>query len=190
MTLSRRTLLAGAGLAAALAASPSEACTLVPRLKPVGFSDAASRRSLRRLVQLINDAPTVSDAEVVARAGNLRIRLDDSVSDPILNFPKTSPVEVLDVVRAWSMSAGKRDHSPLSIREMNLLKRGGGIALYQFTLRRDQFHAGLTNEEVSGGSCDAPHDSFYGPEDASYLGLFKNNELREVWAFDQWLREL
>lgn len=190
MALSRRTILTGAGLAAALAASPSDACSLTARLIPIGFSDAACRRSLRRLVDLINDAPGRSDAEVTARAAQLRIRFDDGVSDPILNYPNTRPIEDLDLLRGWSISDAKRDRSPLTIKEVNLLKGKKGIALYQFTLRRDRFHAGMTEEEVDGGSCDVAFEAYYGHEDRSYLGVFKNNQLREVYDFEQWLREL
>lgn len=189
MILSRRAWLAS-GIAAAVVASPSDACTLIGRRKPVGFSDAACRRSLRKLVELINNAPDLVDAEVKARAAELSIRFDKTVSDPILDYPNISPIEDLELIRGWSVSAAKRDRSPLSIEEVNLLKGENGIALYQFTLRRDQFHAGVTVEEAAGDSCGIAFDAFYGPEDASYLGLFENNKLREVWAFDPWLREL
>jgi hypothetical protein len=33
-------------------------------------------------------------------------------------------------------------------------------------------------------------EPFFETQDASYLGLFRNNRLREVSAFDAWLREV
>ncbi|MET0588667.1 MAG: hypothetical protein ABWZ75_09110 [Novosphingobium sp.] len=190
MALSRRACLAGVGMAAAVVSSPSDACTVIGKRKPVAFSDAACRRSLRKLVDLINDAPALPDAEVTTRAADLSIRFDESVTDPILNYPNFSPIKDLELVRGWSVSAAKRDRSPINIEEINLLKGSKGMALYQFTLRRDRFHAGVTDEEAAGGSCDVAFDPFFSPEDVSYLGLFQNNKLREVWAFDQWLREM
>ena len=182
-------MLAGAGLFSAAVAAKSEACSLVASLRPIDFSDEACRRSLRRLVDLINAAPALADAEVVKRAGRLGVRFDDDVTDAVLGFAKTRPVEDLDLIRAWSMSAGKRDRAPLVIREINQLKGERGIALYQFTLRRDQYHPELKLEDVNGGGCDGPHHAFYAPEDSSYLGLFRNNRLRAVSAFDVWLME-
>ncbi len=189
MDVSRRMMFARAGLlTTALAASGGQACTLVASLKPIDFSDAACRRSLRELVNLINRAPALSDPDLEARVEKLAIRFDEEVSDPILNYPKTAPAEDAGLIRAWSMTGRKRDRSPLAIRHLNLLKGERGVALYQFTLRRDQYFPEVTAEEVDGGSCDAPSDAHYAPVDSSYLGFFRNNKLREVTAFDVWLR--
>jgi hypothetical protein len=46
----------------------------------------------------------------------------------------------------------------------------------------------VTKEEAAGGSCGGPFEAFFGTEDQSYLGFFSNNKLREIWAFDVWLR--
>lgn len=189
VALSRRMLLAGASVLTAALAGRSEACSLVANLRPIAFSDAACRRSLRELVGLIDQAPSLSDAELSARAGRLSVRLDESVSNAILNYPAQRPAEDIDVIRGWSSWAGKRDRSPLVVREINLLKGERGTALYQFTLRRDQYHPEVTEEEAASDSCGVVRDAFYGPEDASYLGLFVNNMLREVSAFDVWLRK-
>jgi hypothetical protein len=184
-------LLAGAGvLSTGLAASAGQACSLTARLKPVGFSDAACQRSLRALVELINKAPTLPDAEIAARAAELSINFAEDVTGPILNYPNYSPVEDLDLIRGWSSWAGRRDRSPIVIHELNLLKAERGIALYQFTFRRDQYHAEVTDAQAAEDSCGAPSPAYYGAEDASYLGVFLNNKLRDVAAFGVWLRKL
>lgn len=189
--LSRRLLLSGfGGLAGASFAAAGAACSFTARLKPISVSDAACRRSLQALVRLINDAPALADGDLSTRAALLAINFDSNVSDPILNYPNHSPIEYVDLLRAWGSSDGKRDRSPISLREVNMLKGERGVALYQFTLRRDQFHGEITAEEAAGDSCAVPSEAFYGPEDTSYLGLFKNNELREVSSFDAWLRTL
>lgn len=191
MPVSRRMLLSGIGLvAAAGAASAGEACSITARLKPIGFSDAACRRSLRELVKLINATPNLSDEAVSARAAQLGINFDTSVSDAILNYPNRSPTEDLELFRAWGSSGGKPDRSPVGLREENLLKGERGVAIYQFTLRRDRYHPEVTEDEAAGDSCGMPYKAFYGPEDSSYLGVFKNNKLREVSAFDVWLRTI
>lgn len=179
--------MVGAGMLTTAVAAKSEACSVVATLKPVDFSDGACRRSLRRLIDLINTAPRLSDAQVAAKAQQLALRFDDDVTDAILGYAATRPVEDLDLIRAWSMSYGKRDRTPLVIREVNQLKGERGVALYQFTLRRDQYHPELKLEDFDGGSCDVPHKAYYAPEDVSYLGLFRNNKLRSVSAFDVWL---
>ena len=191
MEISRRSLIGAAGLlSTAFAASAAEACTVIGSIRPIAFSDAACRRSLRELVSLINEAPALADAELAERADGLSIQFDESVTDELVAFPGMLPIENRDLIRSWSLSAGQRDRSPIALREVNLLKDRKGIALYQFTLRRDLYHPGLTGEDVDGGSCDVPHDPFYAAQDVSYLGLFFNNRLREVSAFEQWLREL
>jgi hypothetical protein len=87
------------------------------------------------------------------------------------------------VIGGWTLSEGRRDRSPVSIRAVNRFRGDRGTALYQFTLRRDAYH-GATD----GDSCQGPTEAYYGPEDTSYLGFFVANKLREVFAFDVWLR--
>lgn len=189
MAVSRRTLLTGVGVAATgLTASAGQACSLVATVLPIGFSDAECRRSLRRLIELINEAPKLADDELVRRAEQLSVRFDEGVSDPILDYPKTNPVEDRDLYRAWSISSGKQDRSPIALVDVNLLKRQKGSAIYQFTLSRDQFHGEVTEEEAAGDSCGVASEAYYGREVSSYLGFFRNNKLRDVWAFDVWLR--
>jgi len=191
MTLSRRMLLGGAGAAMTAATAPAAACSLVARLKPVGFSDRACRASLRALVGLINAAPHLSNAEVATRADGLGILFDDNVSTALLGEPASLPVENGAVIRGWTIAEGHPDRSPLALHEINLLKADRGIALYQFTLRRDQYHAGLSDADAADDSCGATaFDAFYGYERTSYLGTFRNNALREISAFDVWLRTL
>lgn len=187
MEISRRKILTGAGLIAGVLAAPSaQACTVVARLKPVGFSDSKCRRSLRALIELINAASTLSVTDLVVRADNLFIDFDDSVIERILPTITVYPPENSDLLLGWSLSASKRDRSPATLHEVNLLKGEKGIALYQFTLRRDLYHDEIT--ENDDGCGPGPRDAFYGVGDESYLGLFRNNKLREVSVFDAWLR--
>lgn len=191
MTLSRRMLLTAGGLAAAgLAAAPGRSCSITARRLPLPFSDAACRRSLRALVDLINAAAGLSEAELAARTSRLAVTFDEQVVDAVLPEQRVHPIEEAAVIGAWTLSDGKRDRAPVRIRELNLLKGDAGVALYQFTLRRDAFHAEVREEDVGGGSCGMPEPAHYARQDASYLGLSVNNRLREVSAFDVWLRKL
>ena len=185
---SRRTLLATAGAAGALS-SAAEACTFVGRRKPIAFSDAGCRRSLRDLVELIHAAPALSAEALQERADGFGTFAED-VSDPILDYPNLSPVENADLIRGWSRSNGHDDAAPIVLREVNLLKASKGIALYQFTLRRRRYNRGVTEEESRRDSCGMGEvEPFFETQDASYLGLFRNNRLHEVSAFDAWLSE-
>lgn len=184
-------MLAGTGLiATGLTASAGEACSFVARVKPISFSDAACRRSLRQFVELINDAPNLTDAELSQRYERAPVRFEDGVHDPVLSYrtdiPADEPYEETNVIRAWGAAYGKPDRLPIAIREVNLLKSQKGFALYQFTLRRDQYHPAT---EEDGGSCYPSSEAHYGPEDVSYLGRFVNNQLRRILPFDEWLRE-
>lgn len=188
--VNRRMLLLGTGaLAVAITDTAGQACTVTASVKPIAFSDMACRRSLRELINLVSRASTLSDGELTTRINELSINLDGDVIDAIFEYKNRDSKENFEVVRAWSVAAGRRDRSPLSLREVNLLKGERGVALYQFTLRRDQYHPELT-EDDAGGSCSGPYPAFYGPEDTSYLGVFINNRLRDISTFDQWLRKL
>src|SRR6478609_393891 len=103
--LSRRSLFGTAALLlGAFVAPAAQACTVVARRRPVGFSDSACRRSLRQLVALINEADRLSDDELSERADGLWIEFADSVTGPLLNYPLHRPIENRDVVRAWGRS--------------------------------------------------------------------------------------
>lgn len=192
MDISRRTIIAGvSALAASLVTSSAKACSVVARSKPIAFSDTACRHSLRALVNLIQAAPNLSDVELSHRTSELSIDFDGSVSDPILNYPRSFPVEDIDLIRGWSMSYGKQDQSPIRLTELNMLKGQQGAALYQFTFRRILYHPEVTQAEAARDSCgEGAVNAYYYSEDTSYLGLFLNNKLREVSAFDQWLRTI
>lgn len=169
MPVSRRMLLPGIGAAAAASAASAavvpgaaRACSLVARVRPTGLSDAACRRSLGRLVRVINEAPGLDDDAVARRAGELGVRFDNDVIDRILDYPARNSVEDLALIRGWTLSAGKRD----------------------------RYYAEISETEASGDSCTVPSPAFFAVEDRSYLGVFVNNRLREVSAFDAWLREV
>jgi hypothetical protein len=141
-------------------------------------------------VRLINEAPGLDDDAVAQRADELGVRFDNDVIDRILDYPARSPVEDLALIRGWTLSAGKRDRAPVRLEETNMLKGERGLGLYQFTLRRDRYYAEISEVEASGDSCTVPSPAFFAVEDRSYLGVFVNNRLREVSAFDAWLREV
>lgn len=167
------------------AVASADACSLAGRLKPRAFYDAACRNSLDRLVALIRMAPRRSAEELVTKAEATSIHFDETVSDPILNYPNRSPIERAELIAGWSMAGGKADRTAIRLIEVNSLKSEKGVALLQFTLQRDQFHPA---DEGCNGLFT--HGDFYGPERRSYLGTFINNDLRQVTAFDQWLRTI
>jgi hypothetical protein len=189
MTLTRRAIFAGTAAITIGSPAISEACSLVARRRPESFSDAACRRSLGELVRLINDAPGLSDEVLATRAGELSINFDPDVTEPILDYPNRKTIENGELLRAWTSSAGPPDRAPLRLSDVNLLKGGRGVALYQFTLRRERFFAEITEKEAAGDSCGYPEPAHYGVTRLSYLGVFSNNKLRTVSAFDEWLQQ-
>lgn len=189
MTLTRRTLFATAAAIAAGAETIANGCSLVARRRAKSFSDAACRRSLEALVRLINDAPRLSDQVLGSRADELSINFDPDVTGPILDYPNRSPIDAAELLRAWTRTAQTRDRAPLRLAEVNLLKGDRGLALYQFTLRRERFFAEVTEEDAAGDSCGSAAPAHYSTTLASYLGVFRNNRLHTVRAFDEWLQE-
>ena len=129
----------------------------------------------------------MSDEEIEERSGS--IDFAESVSDPLLDYPTYSPIEHYDLLRAWTLSFGQRDRSPVALNEVNLLKGRKGVALYQFALRRDHYHPAVTEEEAEGDTCGltVPREAYFGKQVVSYLGVFINNRLRRVSRFDEWL---
>jgi hypothetical protein len=197
MVISRRMLIVGTGVVAGAFTAPrTEACTLIARKRPISFSDRSCRQSLGALVALINRLPVLSVADLKTKADayvefedTLSIQFDEQVIENILGDQKHYPVENSDLINGWSLASGKRDKSPMTIDQINLLKSEKGLALYQFTLKRNQYHSEITEEEAASDSCGSgPVAAFYGYEKSSYLGVFVNNKLREVSTFDAWLR--
>lgn len=188
MTLTRRALFAGAAAMTAGSVTPAKACSLVNPRRSIGFSDAACRRSLNDLVRLINDARALTDEELAHRASELSINFDSDVSDPILDYRNRSPIEDEELLKAWSRSAGTLDRKPIRLAEVNLLKGERGVALYQFTLRRERFYAEITEEDAASDSCGVAQPAHFETTLTSYLGVFLNNKLRTVSAFDEWLQ--
>lgn len=186
MMFTRRTLFALA-TAVTIGSEAADACSFVVTPRPVGFSDAACRRSLERLIGLINEASRLSDEALTKRAEALSIIFDADVTDPILNFPNRSPIEDGELLRAWTRSDGTPDRVPLRLTEVNLLKSERGYALYQFTLLRERFVAEVTEEQASTDSCGIPAPAHFETARASYIGVFRNNRLRTVSAFEEWL---
>jgi hypothetical protein len=184
--VTRRLLLAGIVGVGALAPEPADACSFVARQRPTAFSDAACRRSLAALIALVNAAPGLDDAALERRLADTSISFDQDVTDPILNYPQRSPIEDAELIRGWSVSAGRRDDAPLRLAETTLLKGDPGIALYQFALKRRRWIAEVTEEEAAGDSCGIAAPAHWRDERTSYLGLFRNNRLREVHAFGIW----
>lgn len=189
MEISRRKILSGAGMVVSvLAAAPTEACSIVASQKRIDFSDSQCRRTLRELVDLINIAPSLSAAEMADRADKFYIAFDQRTIDRILPEGVNGPLGEGTMIFGWSMANGKRDKSPAKLYEVNLLKSEQGRALYQFTLLRDSYHLGYSEEQADQDGCGAPpYPPFFGPEKTSYLAKFQNNELREISAFDMWL---
>jgi hypothetical protein len=187
MMLTRRALFAEAAALTVGSGTAAEACSVVARRRPINFSDAACRRSLGELVRLINQASHLSDEELATRAGELSINFDPDVAEPILNYPNRHPIEDGELLRAWTRSDGTPDRTPLRLAEVNLLKGERGVALYQFTLRRERFFSEVTEEEAD--SCGFSEPAHYGTTRSSYLGVFLNNKLGTVSAFDEWLRQ-
>lgn len=183
-TCTKRALLGGLAAAIGGAVEPAAACSLVARPKPRRFSEAAALRSLRELVALINAAPKLTDALLGERAEALNF--DAAIADELLSYPDRSPIENSELLRAWGRADGKPDRSAIRLTETTFLKEAHGIALYQFTLTRDQYHPA----DTEGCNGLFVHDEYYGIERRSYLGVFVNNALRDVRSFPDWLRTI
>ena len=100
--VSRRSMLRAVAVIVAAAAPAAQACTITAQRIPTRFSDRACRRSLRRLVDLINAAHTMSDDELTEQADDLGIEFHEDVTDPLLNYPTHHPIEHREVVNGSS----------------------------------------------------------------------------------------
>lgn len=194
MAISRRTMLAGAvAIGGALAAEPGEACSIVARQLPINFSDRDCRASLQDLVDRINLAreAQAGGSPALGEDEYLPIDFDDSVVEQVLNQrPAPYGIETGQVLAAWTMANGQRDRAPVELREVDRIKARKGFALYAFVLRRESYVPEVTEEEVESSSCGGIARAAYFQEtDLAYLGTFRNNRLRKVTVFDDWLEQ-
>lgn len=192
MDISRRTLLAGAGVAASLLpAPPAQGLSLIDPIMQRAFSDAACRKGLREFVALIGKARIMTDDALSEAVRTLHVQFDSMLVEELVTDPVPGRYEQAEVIRALTISFGQRDRSPARLHEVNLLKGRKGFALYQFTLRRDAYFPEVSEEEPEQqGDQGGPIPPHYSDDDTSFLGLFFNNQLRRVSGFDIWLEEL
>jgi len=179
--IARRALLALAVGAGTLAIRGAEACSLVVR-RDLRFSDAACRRSLADWLRLLNEGRLLTEDQLTRRADALSVDVDQEALWSIIGDDATKVDRSYAFYRRYTSVAGKADRAPARLVEVNFLKGVHGQAIYQFTVRRDQFHP--ADEEGCNGLLT--HGDFYGIEDRSYLGVFRNNRLATVRDFSEW----
>jgi len=189
MELSRRDVVGVGALAGAiLVAESAKACSLIASVKPIPLSEADSRASLNRLVALINAAPMMAKRDLSDQAYGLSLEFDKSVPE-FLNIETASlPLEDPAIIDGWTINNGKRDNAPIKIQEFRQLKRGEGVALYTIRLRRSVFWPEITQEDSERSSCGmGAVDAHFEPQDSAYIGTFRNNKLRKLTLFPDWL---
>jgi len=93
-----------------------------------------------------------------------------------------SPNHPVQFYKEFRLSAGRPDPRPIRISELNLLRRVGTRAVYQFTLDRYSYHSA----DDDGCNGMFTHDEFYGVDRVAYLATFSNNQLQQIKLFQDW----
>ncbi|MEA3014774.1 MAG: hypothetical protein QOD42_3319 [Sphingomonadales bacterium] len=182
-TIDRRALLAAAAAGlSALAAGSAEACSLTGT-RNVPFEDRACRRRIRDWAALLERGPGMTDAAIDAAAEAIGGWVDRDIVVAVLgDRVPPSPDRPVRFYQEFRLSAGRPDPRPIRISELNLLRRVGSRAVYQFALDRYSYHP-ADHEGCNGMFV---HDEFYGVDRVAYLATFSGNQLQQIKWFEDW----
>jgi hypothetical protein len=181
--IDRRALLAAAAAGmSALAAGGAEACSLTAtRNRP--FDDRACRRRIRDWAALLDRGAGMSDSAIDAAAEAIGGSVDHDIVLAVLgDRVPPSPERPVQFYKEFRLAGGRPDPRPIRLSELNLLRRVGSRAVYQFTLDRYSYHP--ADQEGCNGMFT--HDEFYGVDRTAYLATFQNNQLQAIKWFEDW----
>ena len=183
----RRQVLAlgGVGIALLYPHASATACSISPQNR-TPFNDRRSRGSIADFVQLLNEAATLPEEEAIRRRDEMGVVLEDAwVEERVGERDRSHAGRDYLFVREFRMAGGQLDTRPIEIEEINLIRRLGNRATYQFTMKRYSFHPA----DPEGCNGLFTHDAFYGYERLSCLATTYANRLQAVRRFPEWYLE-
>ena len=123
--------LTAAGVVLLWSAEDAAACTIAVQDRTT-FSDRRSRAAIAEFVALLNEAPTLSEGELIRRLDEMSVVLEDDWVDERVGDRAPGHVgrDYL-FVKEFRLSGGKLDSRPIEVEETNLLRRLGNRATYQ-----------------------------------------------------------
>ncbi len=152
------------------------------------FSDRKCRRAIAEFVSLLNDAPSLTLEDVSQRLDDMGVSIEEDWVDEALDERRlslTNGDQQYAFAREFRMSYGMLDPRPIELEDINLIRRVGNRATYQFTLRRYSYHAA----DLEGCNGLFAHDEYYGHERSSCLATLYANRLNTVRRFPEWYLE-
>jgi hypothetical protein len=177
--------VAAAGLGALWWGSEAAACSLTGTNR-TPFDDRKSRAAIAGFVKLLNEAPSMPQREVTRLQEDLGFVIESEWVDEELGDRSPTDVErQTTFVREFRTSEGKLDPRPITIDGINLIRRLGNQATYQFTLKRYSYHPA----DPEGCNGMFVHDEYYGYNRTSCLATLLANRLQTVRRFPEWYLE-
>lgn len=182
--IGRRQLLSmvGVGVGMLWTSRDAAACSIVPTSR-TPFHDRRSRASIGKFVALLNEAATLSDEELMRRQDEMSVVLEDDWVDEQVGDRQTGAIgrDYL-FVKQFRVSGGILDPRPIEVEDVNLIRRLGNRATYQFTLKRYSYHPA----DLEGCNGLFTHDAYYGYDRLSCLATTSANRLQTVRRFPEW----
>lgn len=131
---------AGVGVGLLWSARDAAACSIVAASR-TPFSDRRSRQAITEFITLLNGAPTLSDDELIRRQDEMSIALEDEWVEERVGGRQPGHIgRNYLFVKEFRRSGGRLDPRPIQIDDINLIRRLGNRATYQFTLKRYSYH--------------------------------------------------
>jgi hypothetical protein len=177
--IGRRALLAAA-LAATMAGSAAQGCSLTATRRPRPYREEECVRAIEDLVRMLNEAPSMPAETVEAWYADRGFSVDDE-----LLFDSSERLEAPQFLRTYRVSDGKLDSKPIRLAELELVRRRGNRAAFAFTLKRWSYHAA----DPEGCNGMFVHGEYWGPEQAGFIAAFENNGLTSLRLFPEWFAD-
>jgi len=180
----RRQVLAlgGVGMALLYPNASATACSISPQNR-TPFNDRRSRGAITDFVTLLNEAATLPEDEAIRRQDAMSVVLEDAwVEERVGDRERSHVGRDYLFVKEFRMAGGRLDTRPIEIEEINLIRRLGNRATYQFTMKRYSFHPA----DPEGCNGLFTHEAFYGYDRLSCLATTYANRLQAVRRFPEW----
>ena len=176
--------LTAAGASSLWLGSRAEACSISPSNR-TPFSDRNCRRALAEFVRFLNEAPSLTDDALAARADELSVSLEwEWVAETLGDRSQAADSEYT-FLREFRLSGGRLDPEPIKLVAINLIRRLGNKSTYQFTLERFSYYPA----DPEGCNGLFTHDEYYGVDRTAYLATFSANYLKTIRRFPEWYLE-
>jgi len=174
--------LAFAGLGMCWSASEARACSIAA-VNRTPFSDRRCRQAIAEFVTLLNEAPSLSWDDASRRLDEMGVEIEEDWARELTwDRSMTNVDRQYAFVQEYRKSGGILDPKPVEIDELNLIRRLGNRATYQFSLKRYSYHPA----DPEGCNGLFVHDEYYGYDRLACLATFSANRLNGVRRFPEW----